>query len=230
MNWYLNGGKCCRSSTSLWPNSSSKTGQCFFGNVRGSLKQIKDTRCTCDRLRYKWTSVYFQVVVELYNTIIARPFHTARLLARNLVSQIILFNSLHSVIWIPRQILCVQMLHPGDRQQRVDFYLINYCEDSRWYLHILWMDEAHFFLTGNLIPRSTLIELTKILTMLHQQHYTNLKGLYSATLQVHLFWVRSSPKRSLPQRAKRAPSQTKSQLYENIAELHNYRTAEATCR
>ena len=45
------------------------------------------------------------------------------------------------------------MLEARDNQLRLDFankFLIRYDEDSSWPLCILWTDEAHFTLTGNL--------------------------------------------------------------------------------
>ncbi|GFV75722.1 uncharacterized protein TNCV_1756501 [Trichonephila clavipes] len=47
----------------------------------------------------------------------------------------------------------VQMLEPGDPQQRLDFaneFLLRYDADNDWPLRILWTDETHFTLNGSI--------------------------------------------------------------------------------
>lgn len=51
----------------------------------------------------------------------------------------------------PCRLQHLQMFQVGDKQQSLDFmteFLIRYDEIYSWFLPILWMDKAHFLLTG----------------------------------------------------------------------------------
>lgn len=152
--FYLNGENAAEAVRVYRRNHKLRRGPCSVRTVRDLVKTFEETGCTCDRPRSGRPSVPVEVVAEVHNTITAGPLRTARSVARNLdVPKTTVLKLLRSVLrMFPYRFQRVQMLQPGDEQQRVDFanfFLIRYDEDSRWPLRILWTDEAHFSLTGN---------------------------------------------------------------------------------
>ena len=118
------------------------------------IYKFKATDCTCDWPWLGRPSAPVETVAEV---------HQAICTVRSASSHGVL-----RILYIPnstvRKILCsaqnmfpfwfqhVQMLEAGDNQLRLDFankFLIRYDEDSSWPLCILWTDEAHFTVTGN---------------------------------------------------------------------------------
>ena len=111
---------------------------------RDLIHKFEETGCICDRPRSGWPSVPMKTVVELLQTIsTVCPSSVCG------VSRILsLPNST-----VPLRFKRVQMFEARKNQLRLDFaneFLIRYDEDSSWPLRILWTDETHFKLTGNL--------------------------------------------------------------------------------
>lgn len=152
--FYLNGENAAEAVRIYRRNHKLRRGPCSVRSVRDLVRKFEETGCTCDRPRSGRPSVPVEVVAEVHNTITAGPLHTARSVARSLdLPKTTVLRLLRSVLrMFPYRFQRVQMLQSGDEQLRVDFanfFLIRYDEDNRWPLRILWTDEAHFSLTGN---------------------------------------------------------------------------------
>ncbi|GFW45602.1 transposable element tc3 transposase [Trichonephila clavipes] len=123
--------------------------------LRDLVRKFEDTGCTCNKPRSGRPTVSEDVVMEVHHTVTAGHTETARGIARVLdIPNSTVRKLLRSVLHMfPFRFKRVQMLEPGDPQQRLDFaneFLLRYDADNDWPLRILWTDEAHFTLNGSI--------------------------------------------------------------------------------
>ena len=129
-----------------------KRGPCSVKSVRSLIKKSEETRCIWSRSGRPCVPV--EVAAEAHNTMTTGPLHTARSLSRNLdapktrVLQILCSVLQMFFLLVPKR-PDVGTCRQPTACQFCKFFLIRYDEDSRWPLMILWTDEAHFILTGN---------------------------------------------------------------------------------
>ena len=139
------GRKCSRSSASLLSKPWLKQGPCSVKSVLNLAKKFEETGWTRGRPRFGPPRVHAEVVAEVHNTITTSPLHTVRSVSAHCYANVSLSMTAHPDVGTWRQ------------QQRLYFAifsLIRYDEDSRWPLRILWTDEAHFILTGNVYSKN----------------------------------------------------------------------------
>ena len=136
-------------------NHRQRRGPCTLQALRDLERKFEDTGCTCDKLRSGRPTVSEDVVMKVHHTVTAGHRETVRGIARVLdIPNTTVRKLLRSVLHMfPYRFQRVQMLEPGDPQQRLDFaneLLLRYVADNDWPLRIVWTDEAHFTLHGNI--------------------------------------------------------------------------------
>ena len=158
-------------------NHGLRRSPCTIKAVRNLIHKFKELGCTCDR---PWSGRSFvpeETVAEVYQTIStvhpASVRHVSHVLHLPISS---IRNILRSVVnMFPFRLQRVQMLEEGDNQLRLGFankFPIRYDEDSSWPLRILWTDDEHFMLTGNMNSKNCVHWATVIHRMCLQVHYT----------------------------------------------------------
>ncbi|GFW37163.1 transposable element tc3 transposase [Trichonephila clavipes] len=136
-------------------NHRQRRGPGTLQALRDLVRKFEDTGCTCNKPRSGRPTVSEDVVMEVHHTVTAGHTETARGIARVLdIPNSTVRKLLRSVLHMfPYRFKRVQMLEPGDPQQRLDFaneFLLRYDADNDWPLRILWTDEAHFTLNGSI--------------------------------------------------------------------------------
>lgn len=152
--YYQNGMNAAEALRVYRRNHRQIRGPCTPQALRDLAKKFEETGCTCDRPRSGRPTVPEDAVTEVHHIVTSGHMQTARGTARVLdIPKTTVLNLLRSVLrMFPYRYQRVQMLHAGDHLQRIDFaneFLIRYDGDNDWPLRILWTDEAHFTLTGN---------------------------------------------------------------------------------
>ena len=104
-------------------NHRQRRGPCTLQALRDLVRKFEVTGCTCDKPRSGRPTVSEDVVMEVLHTVTAGHKETARGIARVLnVPNTTVRKLLRSVLHIfPYRFQRVQMLEPGDPQQRLDF-------------------------------------------------------------------------------------------------------------
>lgn len=153
--YYQNGMNAAEALRLYRRNHRQRRGPCTLQALRDLVRKFEDTGCTCDKPRSGRPTVSEDVVMEVHHTVTAGHTETARGIARVLdIPNSTVRKLLRSVLHMfPYRFQRVQMLEPGDPQQRLDFaneFLLRYDADNDWPLRILWTDEAHFTLNGSI--------------------------------------------------------------------------------
>ena len=152
--FYLNGQNSAAALRAFRHKHGLVRGPCTARAVRNLIRKFEETGCTCDRSRSGRPAVPVEAVAEVHAAVDGVRRASARGVSRalnmpNSTVRKILRSVLHM---FPYRFQRVQMLEAGDNQLRLDFaneFLIRYDNDTSWPLHILWTDEAHFMLNGN---------------------------------------------------------------------------------
>ena len=153
--YYLNGQNVAQTLRVYRRNHRLRQGPCTVKAVRDLIHKFEEIGYTCDRPRSGRPSIPVETVAEIHQII--STVRTAS--ACSVLHVLYLTNStvrkiLCSVLnMFPFQFQGVQILEAIDNQLRLDFankFLICYVEDGSWPSRILWTDEVHFTLTGNL--------------------------------------------------------------------------------
>ncbi|GFX58616.1 transposable element tc3 transposase [Trichonephila clavipes] len=102
------------------------------GFISVKVRKFEDTGCTCNKPRSGRPTVSEDVVMEVHHTVTAGHTETARGIARVLdIPNLTVRKLLRSVLHMfPYRFKRVQMLEPGDPQQRLDF-ANEFCYDMR---------------------------------------------------------------------------------------------------
>ncbi|GFU35794.1 uncharacterized protein TNCV_1083571 [Trichonephila clavipes] len=153
--YYQNGMNAAEALRVYHRNHRQRRGPGTLQALRDLVRKFEDTGSTCNKPRSGRPTVSEDVVMEVHHTVTAGHTETARGIAR-----VLDIRTQRSASSCARYFTCflyrfkrVQMLEPGDPQQRLDFaneFLLRYDADNDWPLRILWTDEAHFTLNGSI--------------------------------------------------------------------------------
>ena len=193
----FSGKICCR-------NHKLKQGPCSVISLRNLVKKFEETECTCERSWNERRRDPVKVVAEVHSTISVDLLHSAKSVFRNLdVPKTPVLQILPSVLQIfPYRFKLVQALESGDNQHPVDFaifFLIRYDKISRCQLQILWTDEAHFKLTGNVSSKNCFHWVEENPHGVHQWLYTtdtwlwHFRSIHSGSLLLRWYPIQWYP-------------------------------------
>ncbi|GFU34088.1 DUF4817 domain-containing protein [Trichonephila clavipes] len=174
--YYQNGMNAAEALRVYHRNHRQGRGQGTLQALRDLVRKFEDTGCTCNKPRSGRPTVSEDVVMEVHHTVTAGHTETARGIARVLdIPNSTVRKLLRSVLHMfPFRFKRVQMLGPGDPQQRLDFaneFLLRYDADNDWPLRILWTDEAHFTLNGSINTKNCVHWGETNFTLWRQYHY-----------------------------------------------------------
>ncbi|GFS53260.1 uncharacterized protein TNCV_1035691 [Trichonephila clavipes] len=146
--YYQNGMNAAEVLRVYQRNHRQRRGPGTLQALRDLVRKFEDTGCTCNKPRSGRPTVSEDVVMEVHHTVTAGHTETARGIARVLdIPNSTVRKLLRSVLHMfPYRFKRVQMLEPGDPQQRLDFtneFLLRYDADNDWPLRILWTDAFH---------------------------------------------------------------------------------------
>ncbi|GFV31286.1 hypothetical protein TNCV_2184791 [Trichonephila clavipes] len=139
--YYQNGMNAAEALRVYHRNHRQRRGPGTLRALRDLVRKFEDTGCTCNKPRSGRPTVSEDVVMEVHHTVTAGHTETAeRHGARVEYSELngpqaLALGTSH----VPYRFKRVQMLEPGDPQQRLDFaneFLLRYDADNDWPLRI----------------------------------------------------------------------------------------------